>query len=587
VAGDDVAGEGGLMRRLFPALVVGAGVCATSLVAFAQDDADPFDALRAPMAEQDRLFTQKRGAEAIAAAREKAKADTQDGWFLLGRALVLSAIQRAESQMPKSPPPEGAPPPEMKFDSDGTRLLDEAREDFERSKEAGGLLYAPAHYGAARVAYAKKEYDRAIEELRQALRISKGFEGAAILLAQSLWEKGLDGDAEFTLYKFLEGKPKNVGAHLLLGKFKYAKHLYPQAEPEFRAAVGQAPDNVEARQYLAMTLLNQEKLAESAQHWETVRRALPKDDQSYVFLFKIYFKLKKRDLATVVLNDCVRERPDGPFGAPWANAMLEQMKADPKQFDGPGGVSLDDIKRRLDSKDHAEVLKALEDLRPLRLSVLPHRVYALFYDPNSTPAERLAAVRLVVDLAEPQTLGVLEVMLAHPSERERDVAVRQETAHAISVLPTDAIVPVLFEALSDGDVEVREWAVKGIAARTGKYFRSDLGVRTPADQWPAEHQLYMKWWGSTSASAAKRSAMQALDEIYGPIEKGSKARVARYALPAMEDPIEATWRAGYDVFRMLTFRTWGAEQGIVVQSERQRITNEARQWLAEEMRNRK
>ena len=44
-------------------------------------------------------------------------------------------------------------------------------------------------------------------------------------------------------------------------------------------------------------------------------------------------------------------------------------------------------------------------------------------------------------------------------------------------LPTDAIVPVLFRALEEPDVEVREWAAQGIAARISASF----GISTYPD----------------------------------------------------------------------------------------------------------
>src|SRR5262249_54751844 len=140
-------------------------------------------------------------------------------------------------------------------------------------------------------------------------------------------------------------------------------------------------------------------------------------------------------------------------------------------------------------------------------------------------AQRLAAVRLMLDLADPQTLTILEILLAHPQEREPDAAVRQEGAHAISRIPRDGLGPILFGALGDPDPDIREWAVQGIAARTGKYFRADLSVRSTPESWPEELAASRKWWASSSASEAKRSAAVALGGIYGRVEQGSKARV--------------------------------------------------------------
>jgi hypothetical protein len=56
-------------------------------------------------------------------------------------------------------------------------------------------------------------------------------------------------------------------------------------------------------------------------------------------------------------------------------------------------------------------------------------------------------------------------------------------------------------------------------------------------------------------------------------------RIAAYALPAMDDPVESTWRAGYDLFRALTFHSFGNDTGSVSEEDRRRITTEARAWL--------
>ena len=73
--------------------------------------------------------------------------------------------------------------------------------------------------------------------------------------------------------------------------------------------------------------------------------------------------------------------------------------------------------------------------------------------------------------------------------------------------------------------------------------------------------------------------MVGLADVYGRIENGSKARVARYALAAMDDKIESTWRAGYDLFRSLTQKSLGSETGPTEEAERARITHEAHVWI--------
>jgi hypothetical protein len=270
-----------------------------------------------------------------------------------------------------------------------------------------------------------------------------------------------------------------------------------------------------------------------------------------------------------------------------ARSLLDELAKDPHAWDPPPETSPAALVKRLDSADPTVVRETLEQMRKFPWDALPRQVYEnlLLRDAGAAP-RRLAAVRLIADLRDPQTLTILEILLMHPApnERESDSTVRKEVARALAGLPTPAIVPILVPALEDPDPDVREWAVQGIADRTGKSFRTDLSVRTPAKDWPQELECYRRWWASPSASIVKRDAARAMSEIYGRVERGSKVRVARYALPALQDSAEATWRAGYELFRALTFRTFGSEKGSTAPEDRRRIAEEARVWLDEQLK---
>lgn len=552
--------------RLVAALLLFVAIAAG---AWAEDSSsDPLKGLEKELTEQDRAVDTSRGDAAVAAARQRAKDGTPESYYLLGRMLGLLAVKKLDA----------------KQEPEASRLLDEARDNFEKAREAGGLLFAPAHLGLARVAHFHGDLDGSVNELRQALRISKGFKEAAIDLAKTLWEKRLPGDAEYVLYQFLGERPNDSDARLLLGMLKIQRKRYAEAEPEFRSVLEADPSSQPARKFLAACLMYQEKWAESAEQWEMLRRMDPKDDESYNTLFHLYRQMKQKDKAIAVLRALVDAMP-GTEAATRAKARLDELAANPAAWDAVADDSPEALVKSLDSPDPAVVLQTLERMREFKWPALPSGVYRLFEKTRAAPvAHRLAAVRLVAEHRDPQTLTILEILLLHPEERERDLAVRKEVAHAISTLPTAAVVPILFEVLSDPDGDVRERAVEGIAARTGKWFRADLSVRTEDKDWPQELELYRKWWASPSASAGKRAAVKALSETYGPVQRGSKSRVARYALPAMEDPIEETWRAGYDLFRALTFHTFGSETGSVAPPERARIAREARAWLDAELR---
>ena len=581
---------------------------------------DPLGPLKAEMAEQDRLADAGKAEQAVAAARERVKDGTPESWYLLGRALGTAAVNGLVRQKDPASPGKGDQPIDKLLEAtkheEAMRRLDEAAAAFDKSLEAGGLTYAPAHLGRARVARKRweiglrraslrekkdrgpfleeawRDLDQAITEYRAALQIAKAWKEPSLELAEALWEKDLPGDAEYVLYQFLTARPDDTDARMRLGMLKAQRKRYAEAEPEFRAVLLADPGDRVARKCLAQDLMCQDKFAECAEHWEVVRKQNPRDDEPYIKLFHVYLKLNKKDEAVGVLQDLVREMP-GSEAARRGQAILDAVKKDPTALDAEAldPDSPEALVERLKSTDPLVVQRALERMRSFRWPDLPGEVYRLLVRQDDGTdeklkavhtAQRLAAVRLILDLGDPQTLTILEILLAHPRERERDEAVREEVAHAISGLPSDAIVPVLFETLDDPDPDIREWAVQGIAARTGKYFRHDLAVRSTAETWPGELASLRKWWASSSASESRRSACAALAAIYGRVEKGSKSRVARYSLPALDDASEAAFTAGYDLFRMLTAETLGWKGKPANAEERKRFAADARSWLEQQ-----
>lgn len=606
------------MRPARFALALAAAALASP--AFGQDAApvDPLAPLKDAMAEQDHLVDAGKAEAAVAAARERVKDGTAESWYLLGRALGNVAVTKLDPKQDPAPQRPldvvAAKLQEGRQEADALRLLDEAATAFDKSQEAGGLTYAPAHVGRARVARfrfsitarridqidpkerapfvedAKHDLDLAIREYRAALQLAKTWKEAALELAQTLWERQLRGDAEYVLYQFLIERPKDPDARILLGMLKMERDRLAEAEPEFRAVLAADPDNHAARKCLAQVLLSRQKYSESAEHWEVVRQQNPKDDEAYIKLFHVYLKLGKKEEARKVLTDVVATMP-GSEAARRAKLILDELEKNPAAWDAVDPESPKALVAQLDSPDPVVVQQTLEKMRGYKWPSLPGAVYRLLLRQEegdnaslkaTHTAQRLAAVRLILDLADPQTLTILEILLAHPKEREPDAAVRAEVAHAISSLPSDAVVPVLFEALEDADPDVREWAVQGIAARTGKYFRKTLETRTADADWPPELKLYRAWWASTSASEAKRLACVALSAIYGRVEPGSKARVARYTLPALGDASAATWSAAYELFGALTAETLGWKTKPANAEERQKFAADAQAWLEQQ-----
>lgn len=569
------------MRRLRSAIVLGASlaaslVAATTASSPARAGEDPLRPLQGALDRQDQLTQQARFDEMLREAEDRARDGTPESLYLLGRALGNTALARAEEA--KRREREDRAEAERLF-REFESLLDRSRDAFERSREAGVLVYAPALLGLARCARSRGDLDGSIEQLRQALALDPDFKAATLDLAQVCFEKGLFADGEFQLYRYLEKHPEDGDTRLLLGVLKTRRKRFGEAELEFRMVLRQDAANAAARKLLAANLMYQEKYEEAAQHCEGCRKQNPKDDEPYRMLVSIYRHLGKHEEARKVLDDMRREFPGKEPGI-WAERLVEEIEKDPAAFDAPSARSAEALIHRLDASDPDVVRQALADMRSFEWPALPAAVYRLLGKEASREDVRAQAVALVRAQRDPRTLTILEILLYHPRERDPSAAVRREAARAVASLPSAAALPVLWRALEEDDAEIREAAVRGIAEITGRWFRDELDVPTPPEAWPDELARYRKWWREErSASLHRRDAMDAMRKVFEPISRG-RTRIAEYALDALDDPNPQTWRAGYDLFRSMTRHDFGATTGDVSEEERRRVAREARGWIA-------
>jgi len=262
-----------------------------------------------------------------------------------------------------------------------------------------------------------------------------------------------------------------------------------------------------------------------------------------------------------------------------ARHTLEQIEKDPTYFLGEKSVEgPEQLIKQVEHGTDTERVRGLQKMRDFEWDSLPGVVYRMLSPKEAPPPVRRAALQLIGIHADPRTVPLVEILLFHPKERDPSIEVRRAAAHALELLPTDAAVPMLFRLLSDPDVDVREAAVRGIATRTGKWFRLDLDEVTVVTDWPAELNSYREWWASPSGSIAKRRAVEQMVDVFSHLRRG-RNRLAGYGLDAMDDPNERTWRAGYALFRVLTQQTFGSERGPIDLASRQKITEQAREWV--------
>ncbi|HEX9638552.1 MAG TPA: tetratricopeptide repeat protein [Acidobacteriota bacterium] len=85
-------------------------------------------------------------------------------------------------------------------------------------------------------AFAKRDYDRAIELFQQALAQDPAFAIAQQNLAEAYCQKGEYDLAVESIRKVIEAQPNNVLAHTALSRYYQKKGMIPEAEYEMMIA---------------------------------------------------------------------------------------------------------------------------------------------------------------------------------------------------------------------------------------------------------------------------------------------------------------------------------------------------------------
>jgi tetratricopeptide (TPR) repeat protein len=87
---------------------------------------------------------------------------------------------------------------------------------------------------------------------------------------------------------------------------------YDDAERSLRQAVEAAPDNVRARQYLGMTLLEKGKLNEAEEAFKKAQELSPDSDQARIGLARVAIQRKQYDEASAQLDAAEKLNADSP-----------------------------------------------------------------------------------------------------------------------------------------------------------------------------------------------------------------------------------------------------------------------------------
>lgn len=241
------------------------------------------------------LFEMQRGVEALAAAKRAHALGEHDptAWYNLGRALCMAGDWPAGESAFKSA---------LKLDPD----------------------CAPALFGLARVALAKRDPGKALETLGKVIKIQPRYVNAYALASQVFISVGQPQDARELLEKVFAAEPTFLQPALLLlevcartGDAARAEQVANVIQP-----IATITGDIDALKTLAGYRIGRKEIPEAEALLRRAVEAAPQYAEPRLRLGQFYERAGLADLARSVLEEAVKVDPDHPEAQNELAAML-------------------------------------------------------------------------------------------------------------------------------------------------------------------------------------------------------------------------------------------------------------------------
>jgi tetratricopeptide (TPR) repeat protein len=254
------------------------------------------------------------------------------------------------------------------------RWIDEAEKDCKRAAELNSQL--PAVYVTlARVHTGKGQYNLALQEIQQALKLEPLDPDALLTEAAVFASMGQEEKAENTYKKAAALRPQNWSGHYELGGFYYRQQRYADAATAFEQALKITPDNALVHATLGGVLQPLGKDAEAEKHLKQSIELQP-SYAAYTNLGVLYYQQRRWEESATMTRKALDV--NGNDWRVWSNLRLAYEWLNQKN---DGENALRNELRRLEetailSSDDAEVqvelglLYSREGLREKAISYL-------------------------------------------------------------------------------------------------------------------------------------------------------------------------------------------------------------------------
>jgi cytochrome c-type biogenesis protein CcmH/NrfG len=426
------------------------------------------------------------------------------------------------------------------------RDLEKAREQFDLALEKDPT-FAYAWHGIGVCFVMKGNLPEAEKSLRAALKLDEGLARARLELAKLHVVREDLLSAQQELLRVLDAEPGDLEARAMLGHVHLRRKDLSRAVQEFRAVLSRAPGHRGIRKALGVALAMDGKAPEAAAEFRLALDADPGDFETYVLLKNL---LEEQGDAAGAAGVLARLLEKLPAEDPRRKEVEEEVRRLKEGGAERGPLTLEGLVALLESPDVARRREAMAAIIALRLNGLPRQVVRAVKDTDESV--RVMAVSELGRLGGPDAVGLLEVLMRHPSERDASPRVRGACARALADIRSPAAVPVLVAALDEEEHYVFCLVSEALSIYTGLWFTAEPTDPVPPEARAEVRGKWRAWYDSPRSFSLKLMALAGIEEI-------RLSRLVAYVAELIGDSETTIAKKALRVFFTLTGESAGAE----------------------------
>ena len=150
-----------------------------------------------------------------------------------------------------------------------------------------------AHFAYARLAFQSKHYEKAKQQVDQAIKLKPDYDAAWSLLARTQMMQGETDEALAIMRKLVDSNPKSATHRASYARLLAVAKRYDEALKQFRQVLKVTPDNADIIYAIALLNLEQRKFNEAEKYFKSLLDKRKHVFESYYYLGSIAEELKQ------------------------------------------------------------------------------------------------------------------------------------------------------------------------------------------------------------------------------------------------------------------------------------------------------